>query len=376
MQIEANSFVGSSGGNHGESNCQANKSRPQRTPVEVIQLGTTQVEIFRDDGGGHGWKGPATVLKIDDDAGTCVVDFQNKPYLMPMRHVRRFRSSFYNFHFGSKQVSLTTSITTQKEKDLWQSLQQEVESCSPFKPHTLGRLLKTDDKGQHFIDIPRDGSEKADEILQAAKTYTLIHYESLNISGIRYGHGLRAVPVPRYSRGALAIWTLKSPSLAFIEHNSDTSLRLKNYVNQEIEEVCFIYFYGYVQVGNEDEVTSVPISRQVPPPNDTMDTSSTTTKMMEDQDEGDNEAKRKGPETRTVVIAPEKKKQRTHFQSQELLHLRSIWWMMQRPKNIILEACPIWYEEESRWMQKRRMTSSTTSNLAYYFIFIVEYQHG
>lgn len=37
--------------------------------------------------------------------------------------------------------------------------------------------------------------------------------------------------------------------------------------------------------------------------------------------------------------------------------------MVQRPKNIILEACPIWYEEESRWMQKRRMTSSTTSNL-------------
>ena len=100
---------------------------------------------------------------------------------MPLRHVRRFRlrSSFYKFHFGSKQVSLTTSITTQKEKDLWQSLQQEVESCSPFKPHTLGRLLKTDDKGQHFIDIPRDGSEKADEILQAAKTYILIHCESL-----------------------------------------------------------------------------------------------------------------------------------------------------------------------------------------------------
>ena len=33
----------------------ANKSRPQRTPVEEIQVGTTQVEIFRDDGGGHGW---------------------------------------------------------------------------------------------------------------------------------------------------------------------------------------------------------------------------------------------------------------------------------------------------------------------------------
>ncbi len=223
--------------------------------------------------------------------------------------------------------------------------------------------MKKDHKGQQVIDIPKDGSERADELLQVAKTYILIHYESLNISGIRYGRGLRAVPVPRYSRGVLVIWTSRSPTMAFVEHNSDTSLRLKDYVNQEIEEVCFIYFYGYVQINQEEETTLVPISRQVPPSNEAMDTSSTTTKTMDEQDEQKMDSKRKGPETRTVVIAPEKKKLRTHFQSQELLHLRSLWWMLQRPRKIVCEANQIWYEEEARWMRKQRMTRSTTSNL-------------
>ena len=268
------------------------------------------MEIFRDDGGGHGWRGPATVLKIDEDAGTCVVDFQNKPYLMPLRHVRKFRSSFFSHHFNFKLSSFTTSTTLEEEKKLWNRLQQEAEGCSPFKPHTLGRLLKNDAHGQHFIDIPKDGSEKADELLDVARRYILIHYESLGISGIRYGRGLRAVPVPKYSRGVLVMWTAKSSTMAFVEHNSDTSLRIKDYVNKEIEDVCFIYFFGYLRMNQEEETPAVPISRQTPL-NDSMDTSSTTTRTMVEEDEEMNvDLKRKGPETRTAVIAPSSQRRR------------------------------------------------------------------
>jgi len=251
----------------------------------------------------------------------------------------------------------------EEEKKLWNRLQQEAEECLPFKPHTLGRLLKNDARGQHFIDIPKDGSEKADELLEVARRYILIHYESLGISGIRYGRGLRAVPVPKYSRGVLVMWTAKSSTMAFVEHNSDTSLRIKDYVNKEIEDVCFIYFFGYLKMNQEEETPAVPISRQTPK-KDSMDTSSTTTRTMVEEDEEMNvDLKRKGPETRTVVIAPEKKKMRTYFQSQELLHLRSIWWMMQRPRNIVVEPYQMWFEEDARWVRKMRMTSSTTSHL-------------
>ena len=61
----------------------ANRSRPQRLRVEDLVPGTTTVEIFREDGSGQGWRGPATILKIDEEAGNAVVDFQGKPPTWP-----------------------------------------------------------------------------------------------------------------------------------------------------------------------------------------------------------------------------------------------------------------------------------------------------
>ena len=41
----------------------ANRSRPQQLELGSLVAGTTKVEIFRDDGGGYGWRGPATVSR-------------------------------------------------------------------------------------------------------------------------------------------------------------------------------------------------------------------------------------------------------------------------------------------------------------------------
>jgi hypothetical protein len=53
-----------------------------------------------------------------------------------------------------------------------------------------------------------------------------------------------------------------------------------------------------------------------------------------DERDGDHRTslKRDGRETRTVIIGQERKRQKTHFAiSLEELHLRSLWWMLQRP---------------------------------------------
>ena len=69
--------------------------------------------------------------------------------------------------------------------------------------------------------------------------------------------------------------------------------------------------------------------------------------------------KRKGPDSRTVVLAPEKKRQRYEFETHDMFFARTLWWMMQRPRMIRLEPHYSWYEHEVRWMCKRR--SRTTS---------------
>ena len=84
----------------------ANRSRPQRLPVEDFVPGTTKVELFRDDGGGYGWRGPATVLHVDSKAGTAIVEFQGRPYLVGLRHLRPLRESYMQF------TSATSSSTS------------------------------------------------------------------------------------------------------------------------------------------------------------------------------------------------------------------------------------------------------------------------
>ena len=64
--------------------------------------------------------------------------------------------------------------------------------------------------------------------------------------------------------------------------------------------------------------------------------------------------KRKDPDSRTVVLAPEKKKQRYDFEIHDMFFARTLWWMMQRPRTIRLEPHSSWYEHEVRWMCKKR----------------------
>ena len=115
----------------------ANRSRPQR-----LALGTTKVEIFRDDGQGHGWRGPGTGLQLNEEAGTAIVEYQQRTYILPLRHVRPLRESFLCLHQG---VELTSSTTTTPEKkaQITQTIsrvKQVVEQVNPIDRTHLERF--------------------------------------------------------------------------------------------------------------------------------------------------------------------------------------------------------------------------------------------
>eukprot|EP00435_Cladocopium_sp_Y103_P034113 s393_g8.t1 len=69
-----------------------------------------------------------------------------------------------------------------------------------------------------------------------------------------------------------------------------------------------------------------------------------TTSFPEPQHE-EGALKRQGPDTRTVTLAPERKRQK--------LHLSSLWWMLQRPKKIQLPPDDIWFEDHLYWMRRK-----------------------
>ena len=103
--------------------------------MEDFVPGTTKVEIFRDDGGGYGWRGPATVLKIDEAAGTAIVEFQGRPFLVGLQNLRLLRESYMQF------LNETSSTTSTEAEQALRRMKLVVEDCTPYKPNTMGEIL-------------------------------------------------------------------------------------------------------------------------------------------------------------------------------------------------------------------------------------------
>ena len=125
--------------------------------------------------------------------------------------------------------------------------------------------------------------------------------------------------VPKFSKGTLVTWSEGLTGIAVVEHNSDAHIHVKELYNKDIDKLCHLYLYGYVEIHGEESKWPIQITRRNRPSStlgdlthdDPMSTTSPTASspMNETMDE-DGKDKRKGPETRSVVIAPEKKRQR------------------------------------------------------------------
>ena len=226
-------------------------------------------------------------------------------------------------------------------------MKKVVEQCTPFKPYTMGEILK-EEKGEFkMVKFPKEESPTAEQMLKDAKMVLDFHYDHFTLNGIRFGRGMKTILTPKFSKGVLLTWPCGTMGFALTENHSDAHIHIKEYLQHNIDSLCHLYLFGYVKY-NQDE-TSIPARITRRKPAEPSDQGQLQDEEMEEQAE----LKRKGPDSRTVVLAPEKKKQKTYWTSTELLHQRSIWWMLQRPKKIVLEPAPIWYELDDRWMQKK-----------------------
>ena len=293
----------------------AGRTRPQHVDTTSMVPGTTQVEIFREDPAntGHGWRGPAKLLEIDEDNGTVIVKFQGRPYLMSIRHIRPFRGHFF----------LLDEHTQQEEA--MRRLQQLAEQCTPYRYHGVGKIFKKNSITGLFEwhQFPEDLDFTENSTIRDIRLVSQ-HFSMHQCHGVRYGRAVKTIYVPLHTKGILLSWPAGSKEYVLTEHLTDQHISLKKDVGKMLDNICFIYLYYYVFLeGSDTPVTSS--SRQ--PPSQTM--------PMDLQEPRSDPVKRDGPETRTVVIGPENKKQRIQLvESMEELHLHSLWWMLQRPLQV------------------------------------------
>ena len=201
-------------------------------------------------------------------------------------------------------------------------------------------------------------------MLSDAAIFLAFHHDRVTFHGIRYGKGMKTILVPKYSKGTLITWTEGRTGIAVTEHNTDSIIHIKELFNTDIDKLCHLYLFGYVQIQTEDSWISARISRQPhaqdpQAPRDqqtadeTMSSSTSASGQPSDISIEEIHKKREGP-VEIVIQAPERKKAKPH--------LSSLWWMCQRPKKILLpQPHEIWFEELPRWMRRKLRTSTTST---------------
>ena len=81
----------------------AGHTRPQRVQTESLKPGVSEIEFHREDADGLGWRGPGLLLKLQEN-GSAIVEYQGRPYLIPLRNLRMFRGTYYSDFHGSVDV--------------------------------------------------------------------------------------------------------------------------------------------------------------------------------------------------------------------------------------------------------------------------------
>ena len=66
----------------------ANRTRTHQLDMSAMVPGTASVDIYREVAGDVGWRGPAELLKIDSQEGNAIMQYQGRPYLVGLRHLR------------------------------------------------------------------------------------------------------------------------------------------------------------------------------------------------------------------------------------------------------------------------------------------------
>ncbi|CAE7229802.1 RE1, partial [Symbiodinium sp. CCMP2456] len=298
----------------------AGHTRPQRVPLDELQAGTSEVEFHREDADGFGWRGPALLLKLNEN-GSAIVEYQGRPYLIPLRNLRLFRGVYYN---DGDSLKADDAVKGQ-ELESWialRRLMQSTEACIPFKIETFGHLRNHRGK---WSRLPKHmAEEQITGILQDVVTASQF-LTAKQCHGIRVGVGLKKMFTPEGSTGTLVAWRRKTVRMSIVDNPTGSDMNTNGFRLGNREEMCYIYFYSYVE-----NYVEPPFETWVPKGTPMEESPVTPTSPEEPPAATTSGAKRDGPETRTVTLGPETKKQRIYHATPLSECMPEVFWNMHK----------------------------------------------
>lgn len=289
----------------------AARTKPHQLEVDSLVARTSEVEFVREVKKDPGWRGPALLLRLDADEGVAVIQYQGKPYLVALPHIRPFKG-IYHMEVQSPQL-----------EDSLRKLMKYVENMTEYKIYLYGWIKKKNDT---WIKLPKNNNEATDVLEKATTVSKGLPRRELH--GVLFGRALRSMKPPAGTDGVLITWLNGSRNYAVQEHKSDNHLQMKKISTFQREDLCVLYFF-YYHGPMDDTATSTSRS--------TLQRTTSTSNTQNDQapqpmDEDPVNRKREGPESRTVVLSPEisKKKQKMAYVQKDLEFLHH-WYLAHAP---------------------------------------------
>ena len=298
----------------------ANRTRTQQLQIGEMMPGVTRVDFHRETQGDIGWRGPAELLKINKEEGTAILSYQGRPYLVSLRHIRPHQAGVFVV-LNKDQIGDMMEVKAVTEK--LSLYKVTIIGWMPEKKGDLTMWRRSSTSSLAYVDVWPKITRLASGFSRHA------------VGGIMMGQGVRQLQPPPGSCGVLIFWNHGASEHSSLEHNDDKPITVKKITTAPIDKVCLVYFYFFVNVEyrpevplkvvpsegaaeNGVEVTEPTSSGQDSSPTSPMSITSdptsrtTTTSSMEEVTEDDNHVnnKRKGPDSRTVVLAPEAKRGR------------------------------------------------------------------
>ncbi|CAE7463363.1 unnamed protein product, partial [Symbiodinium necroappetens] len=231
--------------------------------------------------------------------------------------------------------------SSSKESD-FNFLRNLVEQLSPYKAVTVGWVVEQ--------------QKEATVWRKALSTRA--------VGGAVMGQGLRTVHVPRSSVGVLLFWNTDDPKLHCYEHNNDNPIIMKRVTAVKTDKVLPSEGYDDEPMNSENGLGGTMITGDMTPSRSdvsmspTSPTTSTSDQTMPDAgSDVEHSGKRKGPDSRTVVLAPETKRSKieellslvgsnqVHTISQH--NLINLYWVMHWTQAVPLEYLAIWQSFEN-----------------------------
>ena len=164
-----------------------------------------------------GWRGPALLLRLDPDEGIAIIQYQGRPYLVAIRHIRPHVQTYLNNNDCLK-------LTDKAEDDLF-DLMKMCEGVPPYNKQVLGYLPEYKVDGIAWRQVPCDNHFN-NNMYQKLNNISL-SLTSRSISGMVYGRSMKFIKPPRNTTGYLITWNLGSMNYHIQEHWSADPIKME-----------------------------------------------------------------------------------------------------------------------------------------------------